>query len=462
MKRIFSNNHIIYLMLLLIVSSLGCKKFLEKKSDSTMIVPTTLQDLQRLLNDGPLMNYQATPSLGESSADDYFIPATTLRNLFPGFRDLYFWNYKELNSINDWSVCYEKVYNANLCLERIRNIQQSPSNAQLWNDIKGSALFFRAYYFLQLAWNYGNAYDKTSAGNDLGISLRMSSDFNVPSVRATLQETYTQAIKDGLEAISYLPNTIGISTQPSKCAAYGLLARVYWSMRDYTNAFLYADSCLQLNSRLIDFNGDEDIIAPLTKNVPFRKFNKEIIFYTEMNKQNSLHNTNSRGRMDTTIYSEFSDDDLRKVAYFGYKSDGYKMFKANYTQSVNTLFTGIATDEMYLIRAEANMRMGYLEPGLEDLKTLMIKRWKTGTFSITTDITLEEGLTLVLKERRKELLMRGLRWIDLKRLNKGGANISLRRSENNQEYVLEPNSGYYALPLPEDIIRITGMPQNNK
>lgn len=462
MKRIFSNHHIIYLMILLIVSTLGCKKFLEKKSDSTLIVPTTLQNLQGLLNDGPLMNYQATPSLGESSGDDYFIPAITLSNLFPAFRDLYFWNYEELNSINDWSVCYEKVYNANLCMERLQGIRQSPSNAQLWNNVEGSALFFRAYYFLQLAWNYGNAYDKTSAGNDLGVALRMTSDFNVPSVRATLQATYTQVIKDAHESISFLPKTVGISTQPSKCAAYGLLARVYWSMRDYANALLYADSCLQLNSRLIDFNGDEDIIAPLTKNVPFRKLNKEIIFYTEMNKQNSLHMTTISSRVDSMLYAAFVENDLRKVAYFSKKSDGYMQFKANYSGSIYTLFTGLATDEMYLIRAESNLRLGKLEAGLNDLNTLLLKRWKTGTFSTPPDRTLEDALAMVLEERRKELLMRGLRWIDIKRLNKGGANITLRRVENNQEYVLEPNSSYYALPLPEDIIRITGMPQNNK
>lgn len=462
MKRIRDTRPIIYLLIFLSVSIFGCKKFLEKKSDNSLIVPTTLQDLQLLLNDGPLMNYQATPSLGESSADDYFTPAITLSNLFPAFRDLYFWRYEDQNSINDWSICYEKVYNANLCLERLKNIRQTPSNLQAWNNIKGSALFFRAYYFLQLAWNYANAYDKFTAGNDLGIALRLTSDFNVPSVRATLQETYDQILKDANESLGLLPDTVNFATLPSRSAAYGLLARVYWSMRDYQNAFLYSDSCLQLNNRLIDFNGDEDIIAPITKNVPFRNLNKEIIFYTEMNKQNSLHMTTIKGRVDTMLYASFEDNDLRKVAYFSKKSDGYMQLKANYSGSIYTLFTGIATDEMYLIRAEADVRLGRVDAGLNDLNTLMLKRWKPGTFSIPPELTSEEILELVLKERRKELLMRGLRWIDIKRLNKGGANISLRRVEDNQEYMLKPNSGYYALPLPEDIIRITGMPQNNR
>lgn len=56
--------------------------------------------------------------------------------------------------------------------------------------------------------------------------------------------------------------------------------------------------------------------------------------------------------------------------------------------------------------------------------------------------------------------MRGLRWMDLKRLNKDSANIILTRQVNGQTYTLQPNDLRYALPLPEDIIQITGMQQN--
>ena len=57
--------------------------------------------------------------------------------------------------------------------------------------------------------------------------------------------------------------------------------------------------------------------------------------------------------------------------------------------------------------------------------------------------------------------MRGLRWMDLKRLNKEGANIVLKRVTEDKEYTLLPNSNFYALPIPEDIIQLTGMPRND-
>jgi hypothetical protein len=56
--------------------------------------------------------------------------------------------------------------------------------------------------------------------------------------------------------------------------------------------------------------------------------------------------------------------------------------------------------------------------------------------------------------------MRGLRWMDIKRLNKDGAKITLTRNVEGNTYTLPPNDLRYALPIPEEVISLTGMPQN--
>ena len=50
--------------------------------------------------------------------------------------------------------------------------------------------------------------------------------------------------------------------------------------------------------------------------------------------------------------------------------------------------------------------------------------------------------------------------MDIKRLNKENKNIILKRVEDDGVYTLMPNDGFYALPIPDDIIELTGIPQN--
>lgn len=70
-------------------------------------------------------------------------------------------------------------------------------------------------------------------------------------------------------------------------------------------------------------------------------------------------------------------------------------------------------------------------------------------------------LQWILTERRKELLFRDLRWMDLKRLNKEPAyETMLIRTFNGVTYTLKPNDPRYALPLPRNVINLTGMSQN--
>ena len=96
-----------------------------------------------------------------------------------------------------------------------------------------------------------------------------------------------------------------------------------------------------------------------------------------------------------------------------------------------------------------------------NLNTLLVKRWATGSFVPLTAVDNNDAINKILLERRKELLFRGLRWIDIKRLNVEGRNIILKRKLPDGTIVsIAPNSNYYALPLPKDLIDLTGMPQN--
>ena len=432
----------------------SCKKYLDEKSDKSLVTPNTLDDLQGLLDDNIIMNSN-TSGFGETSADDYFVSTDTYNSFGAIDQKSYIWNLKIYNNGGDWAYEYNVIFNANYCLDELNQIKQTTVNQDQWNYIKGSSLFYRGYYFLNLIWDYGKAYDEDSSKNDLGIVLRLNSDPDAPSVRSSVANSYNQVISDLNEAAALLPDNSVHPMRPSKAAAFGALARTWLSMRNYDSAYKYADQTLKIQSDLLDYNSSD--VNPGSY-VPFAPFNKEIIFYSTQSGDYSPK-LYFYASVDTVLYSSYEDNDLRKTVFF-FSNNGYYGFKGDYGAALYPPYSGISTDEMFLVRAECLARQGNVAMAMNDLNTLLVKRYKTGTFVPLSVSNNEEALKEILLERRKELLMRGLRWIDIKRLNKENYQIIPERKIANQTYMLLPNSSYYALPLPDDIIRITGMHQN--
>ncbi|MFD2285952.1 RagB/SusD family nutrient uptake outer membrane protein [Pedobacter petrophilus] len=446
--------------LLIFCSSLmNCKKFLEEKSDSRLVVPQTLADIQGLLDDAGVMNYPVTPSYGETCSDDYFLLPATLNKLPAITLEFYSWKPVNLNFSNDWSKSYLPIYNSNLSIELIKKIPRTTGNALEWDNVKGSALFFRSFYYLALTAQYGLAYDEQTSDKDLGIVIRETSNFNDLSVRSTVKTCYELVIHDLQEAIQLLPNYPKHPLRPSKAAAYALLARAGLYVRDYNLGLKYSELAIKLKPELMDYNGDTDLNA-LTANVPVKKFNRETIFYTEMLGGLNLH-APVYATIDTNLYASYNINDLRKTAFFRLVA-GYPVYKGSYSSNASTLFSGLTTSEQYLTRAECKAFLGDVSGAMNDVNFLLTKRWrKTVPFTPLSASDKSSALSIVRFERRKEMLMRGTRWADIKRQNKEGANITPTRIVNGKLIQLVPSSRFYALPLPADIIDLTGMPQNN-
>lgn len=438
---------------ILSMTLLSCQKFLDDKPSASLVVPSSLPDLQALLDYYPKMNTNDAGS-GDAAADDYYLSHNDWGALSEPLRRTYTWEKEGLfdASTNDWSRTYERVYFANTVLEAVEKIGKDAAGTAEAKNIKGQALFARARSFLQAVFIWSVAYDNNTAATDLGIPLRLTTDFNQPSARSSVFQAYQQIIHDLKEAIPLLPPTPLHKTRPSKPAAYALLGRTFLAMKLYAQAGLYADSCLQLYNSLADFN----TLNPAAT-FPFQQFNAEVIFHSTMTTPASINS--SRAKIDSSLYRSYAANDMRKLLYFRNNNNGSFAFKGSY-DGTGIPFTGISVAEVYLTRAEASAREGKISAAVKDLNTVLIKRWKTGTFVPLTAATAAEAVTLVLNERRKELLFRGTRWMDIKRLNKEGNGILLMRNLNGTVFSLQPLSPRYALPIPEDVIDLTGMQQN--
>lgn len=451
-----NNKHIILVGICAILglSMLSCDQFLDVQSDSRLVVPNSIADLQKILDNNSLMNYQKGSKM-EEMTDDYDLTVANYASLRDQDKLAYSWKpYETLNS-SDWSNAYSVVYNANLVLERLSKVVRTAENAIAWDKVQGTALFYRANQYLSLLWIYAPAYSEMTAQDDLGIVLRNTSDFNVKSTRSTVEVSYRKVIDDLKQASNLIPEHSVHVLQPNVKAVYGVLARTYFSMAKYDSAYYYADLVLGDNPVLLDFNQADDVKP--TANFPFAAFNKETVFYEEMMSGGFVFPSNADVSFE--LLQLFENNDLRKTTFFKNGTGGRMNFKGNYTGS-DIWFCGIANNEMLLIRAECLARQAKLVMAQNDLNMLLEKRCATGTYIPYVFVHKEEALQTILIERRKELLFRGLRFMDIKRLNVEGKGIVLNRTIAGEAYQLNPNDKRYAHRLPDDVIRLSGILQN--
>lgn len=445
------------MLVLLSICSFACKKdFLDKRPNSKQS-KFSAANCQPLLDNFDIMN-ALYPIDGEVSSDDYYLLTSSYQSLFnQADKDIYRWDPAARRGIttanSSWIAPYTVVYNANLVLQTLKTDHGNLDQATI-NTLNGSALFFRANAFYQVAQLYAKPYSSTTADQDLGIPVRTSPDAGVNSERGTVKQTYDRIIQDFKDAITLLPITSSIKSRPNKTAAYAALARTYLAMEDYNNAGIYADSCLKYYNTLLDYNTISTV-----SNTPFARFNNEVIFHTTTNAVGAIQP--SIALIDTLLYNSYDNNDLRKAVFFNTVSAGHK-FKGNYNSVTNSaFFNGPATDEIYLIRAECYARNGKTTAAMTDLNTLLVKRWKNNTFINISASSADDALSKILIERRKELIFRGLRWPDLRRLNKDPRfQKTLYRNINGTIYTLPPNDLRYVLLIDQQVIDNSNLQQN--
>ncbi len=241
------NKYKLWITATIILFACSCKKnILDVKSDKSLLVPTTLNDFQALLDNIITMN--GTPGLQNLSADDYYTTDGGWQSLLtPMERNSYLWlntNMYENETAPDWNVPYQQVFYANVVLDGLGAIKVDSTNLNNFNQIKGSALFYRAFAFYNLAQTFAAPYDAKTSGQLPGIPIRLISDVNVRSSRGTLQQTYDQIITDLNEANTLLNKKAAFKSRPCQTAVLALLAKVYLTMENYAMAQSSASACL--------------------------------------------------------------------------------------------------------------------------------------------------------------------------------------------------------------------------
>ncbi len=436
------------------------KEFLNEKRDSKQDVPNTVAKFQNLMDNFNIINTFSTVSLGLVGAAEYTLPdavLTTWKGNIPYETNGYLWEKEvyEGKELPDWNNAYHRILYTNLVMD-IDKITPTPSEKADWSSVKGSALFVRAFSFYQLAQLFCKPYNTATATSDPGVPLRLSYAVTEKFPRGTVAEVYAQIIKDAETALELVPEKQPYVYRPNKAAVATLLARVYLQMGNYDKVRYYADLGLKSKDVLLDFNKIKVDGAALFP-TDYGASMPEILFYSQINKPGSTY---TGFNADKELLALYDAHDLRLKGYFTKTPTGEMNFKGSMA-GPNNIFVGYTTSELVLMRAEARVRLGEVQPALDDLNRLHQFRYETNYYQPIVSGNADEVLKLVLQERRKELYFRGVRWEDLRRLNKEPQfATTLTRTAYGKPYELKPGDDRWTWALPDNEIQLSNYTQN--
>ncbi len=340
------------------------------------------------------------------------------RGTFQGQRQVSLHNMTRDNTeaARTWIAGYRAINMANIVLKYIDVV----TDPDLKNQYEGEALFIRGIMHFELVRYFGKPWGATASNDHVGIVVKTVATLNEePAVaRNTVKQAYDQVITDLTAAVSKLPEENGV--RADKFAAQAFLARVYLQQGDYAKALQAANAVIQSGH----YTMNDDLLEAFTEDN-----SDEVIWEIEQDVQNNAGTSNDGlatfyaslpgiGRADVRVDANFVNvtypaGDLRKAAWYyigsGQRPGNWYTAKWN---SFSQNLPVIRLAEMYLIRAECNLRLGSSVGATPAADLARIRNPTRVGLPVIALPTLND----ILNERILELAFEGLRIHDVKRL----------------------------------------------
>lgn len=443
---------IIYVTLVLgiLCCTTACRKYVEINPEQTRILKLTSDYQSLLYNSSKIQQAYYLPIF---SGDDFGTDEEVWqKSLSLIVKNVYIWAeniYGNTEDDQDWSSIYSQVFIYNTIINNVMNSEGGTTEQK--NAVKAAALVHRAFAYYILVNMFGKQYDAATASADPGVPLMLEPSFTADLTRASVQTVYNQISTDLETAIPSLPDKPDFITNPSKAAAYAIMARVHLNKREFTKAAQYADLTLAIQNTLLDLN---DYKVNPTTTFPARLKNpEEILIKCPIAYPASFPISKDA----ISMYDQAND--LRYVLYLNDPKNilgsnfitGRGYFKSRFADGV---FVGPSVPEVLLIKAECEARANRPGTAMELINTLRRKRYeKTNYNADLTASTGDAALHLVIDERKRELVGRGFRWFDQRRLAKDPGFINtVIRVFNGVTYTLDPGGNRYTYPIANKYI----------
>lgn len=440
-----------------------------------MRIPTTLQDFEALMRNEYSANYLACAQ-APYLLNDKFVGTNACRNQDNLTTCHYMW--KEDRDRTLLNASTEDVFDNGYGIIGVMNtiIENAPGATDATdvekNEVLAYAYAVRAFVLFQIVNYYADAYDPVKAEATPGVPLIYSANLNAPWHQGSVKEVYDQILSDFNKSIELgVPEKAMTAVQPDRGAVEAGLARVYLSMREYDKALAHAEAALDRNSSLFDWN---DFYARYKDRVDNPDdYNRITSPMDHVNVENywfcSGNGNPNYPCSDIDIPEErramFEPGDVRALCRWKkYQSQADVYYRGMLTGYYN--LSGIATPEVYLIKAECQVRKGNITDGLETLDT--VRKTRLAPDSYTPSAASDEGEAIAKIRRAKadELINSIYPFIDAKRLNaEGKYTVTLTKTFDDKAYTLSPTSHLWTMVFPANAINRPGngtLTQNSK
>lgn len=361
---------------------------------------------------------------------------------------------------NFWNQAYKAASAAN----RIISVIDDNASADL-KQLKGENLYIRAMMHFNLVRIFARPYSQGN-GSSLGIPILregLTDEEKLTLARSSVKEVYDFVIANLLKAADLM--TIRKSNSfASKEVALALLARVYLYMEDNAKAIEYADKVIGNSVPGTNASGRYSLITGSSYQNYFRAVpdgNAETIFairhiktedrafsaigsmYFSGDASGNPQNQAFSGWAEIYASKKYYDflsanpGDLRNSFVTPFKVNGVQQFnlkltpntpmyyinKYNFQEGLVNLSSPVylRLAEMFLIRAEANAKLGNSQLAIDDVNLLRKRAGLSGTDLISMaslTAAAKTPLDAVLEERWLELAFEGHRAYDLFRNNR--------------------------------------------
>ncbi|MFT3826491.1 MAG: RagB/SusD family nutrient uptake outer membrane protein [Chitinophagaceae bacterium] len=436
MKRI---NIIRLLFAATLLFAVSCSKFLERK-------PEGQETQEEALNDEAGVAAFLNGNYTYLADNDFMggrvqVVSELLGDEYKGdkFTGDYAEIYKRQNSIfgatrdDLYKKGYKVISASNIVLD---NLGKASSDA-VKNSFEGQAKFFRGVAHFELVRLFAQPYGYTAENSHLGIPLRINT--SVASVqRSTVQQVYDQIIADLKRADTLLPDNTdnGKFYTASKWAAKAYLAKVYFQMNRFTEAYAYADAVIKSGKFQLDANYTDRFSLGNSKEPILRIANEVNHFTPGGGLRDNFRSDKGIPGMNFTdffyTYATTKSYDVRKAWYSNTLQAGYNVL-TKYNKDYFELPI-VHLTEIKLIRAEAGAELGgaNVAGAITDINDILTRAYGSTTYNLPTSASASAVISTTRSERELEMVGEGNRVQEIKRIGaRSGSNVDRRGSPWN-------------------------------